>query len=79
MDNEDQTKSLNFSRRLYDSEVAQVSNLLLILNGLQVNGENKDLRVWTWSTDNSFSVKFAHRNLYVADVMMYKVKLGPHN
>ncbi|OVA12313.1 hypothetical protein BVC80_7639g3 [Macleaya cordata] len=48
--------NFNFSRRLYDNEVGEVSDLLQVLHNFRISGEEEDTRIWVWTKNNKFTI-----------------------
>ncbi|OVA04314.1 hypothetical protein BVC80_1395g21 [Macleaya cordata] len=71
MDNGNLDWSLNFSRRLYDHEVAEVTDLLTLLHNFQLGDTPEDRRIWCWSKNETFSVKSAYMHLHATEKGMF--------
>ncbi|OVA05977.1 hypothetical protein BVC80_1707g82 [Macleaya cordata] len=60
--------NFNFSRRLYDNEVGEVSDLLQVLHNFRISGEDEDTRIWVWTKNNKFTVRSAYANIHATDM-----------
>ncbi|OVA04454.1 hypothetical protein BVC80_1717g15 [Macleaya cordata] len=63
-ENERYSWSLDLPRRMWDTDITQVAELIEILNSVQASSEETNSRRWKWSHNGVFSVKTAYLNLH---------------